>query len=78
MTHPQWPELPFDERPDLTPFLIHLTRSTEKVWVTAFDNLLRILQTGKIKGSHKGFIQGCPPSCLLHGRSFFIFEVSAD
>ena len=50
--------LTFFERPDLSPFVIHLTkRSPGK---TAFENLLEILKAGKIKGSNTatGYIQG--------------------
>jgi hypothetical protein len=53
--------LPFYERPDLSPFLVHLTKNTEKEdGYTAFQNLVNILRTGKIWGSEKkkGFIKG--------------------
>ncbi|UVM20039.1 hypothetical protein [Pseudomonas wadenswilerensis] len=53
--------LPFIERPDLSPFLIHLTKNTKADdGCSAFDNLVRILKTGKIWGStkEKGFIKG--------------------
>lgn len=42
-------ELPFFERPDLTPFLVHLTKKSSEA--DGFDNLVRILQTGVILGS---------------------------
>lgn len=29
MMHPEFEDLPFFERPDLTPFLIHLTKNTK-------------------------------------------------
>lgn len=53
-------ELPFRSRPDLTPYLIHLTRNTEEQnGNSAYDNLLSILKTGKIWGSnYKGYIKG--------------------
>ena len=57
---PKFKDLPFDERPDLTPYLIHLTKNTEqKDNYTAFDNLVNILEDGKIWGSNAtGFIKG--------------------
>ncbi|MCF6455109.1 hypothetical protein L1076_26335 [Vibrio sp. MMG022] len=54
-------ELPFDVRPDLSPFLIHLTKNTIKDdKYSAFDNLVNILKTGEVWGStsSKGFIKG--------------------
>jgi len=58
MARPKFEELPFYERPDLTPYLIHLTRESNEA--TAFENLVNILQTGRIHGStkKKGYIQG--------------------
>jgi hypothetical protein len=41
-------KLPFVERPDLTPYLIHLTKNWKR---TAFLNLVSILKDGKIHGS---------------------------
>ncbi|MFG1477548.1 hypothetical protein V5F53_02655 [Xanthobacter sp. V4C-4] len=58
---PDFDDLPFYSRPDLTPFLIHLTKNTEKLNErSAFDNLVNILKTGKICGSssERGFIKG--------------------
>lgn len=58
--------LTFIERPDLSPFLIHLTkRSPEK---SAFENLIEILKSGKIKGSTtaSGYVQGTvPAACFM-------------
>lgn len=54
-------ELPFRDRPDLTPYLIHLTKNTKKDdEYSAYDNLINILQMGEIWGSDrkKGFIKG--------------------
>lgn len=53
-------ELPFLERPDLTPFLVHLTKNTESQdEFSAFDNLVNILREGKVWGSsRKGFVRG--------------------
>jgi hypothetical protein len=58
---PTFNELPFNARPDLTPYLLHLTKNTTADdQCSAFDNLVNILQTGKIWGSDtkKGFIKG--------------------
>ncbi len=57
----EFDDLPFDIRPDLSPFLVHLTKNTkEEDGYTAFDNLVSILQSGEIWGSDqkKGFIKG--------------------
>lgn len=61
MPLPQFDELPFNARPDLTPYLIHLTKNTKKDdKYSGFDNLVSILQIGEIWGSNssKGFIKG--------------------
>jgi hypothetical protein len=61
MSRPEFEDLPFDERPDLTPYLIHLTKNTkEKDKYSAFDNLVNILEEGEIWGSStkEGFIKG--------------------
>lgn len=45
-------DLPFFERPDLTPFIVHLTKKSGES--TGFDNLVNILKSGIIRGSgHK-------------------------
>ncbi len=47
-------KLPFKERPDLSPYLIHLTRGTEEVDnYTGLDNLRSMLEHGVIWGSNK-------------------------
>lgn len=53
-------ELPFRDRPNLTPYLIHLTKNTkEDDEYSAYDNLLSILKKGEIWGStNSGFIKG--------------------
>jgi hypothetical protein len=61
MPLPQFDELPFNARPDLSPYLIHLTKNTAKEdEFSAFENLVNILKTGSIWGSKtsKGFIKG--------------------
>jgi hypothetical protein len=61
--------LPFFERPDLSPYLVHLTRSSdEESGNSAFENLVSILLDGKIEGSttKKGFIKGSnPATCFM-------------
>jgi hypothetical protein len=54
-------DLPFDVRPDLSPYITHLTKNTMREDdYSAFDNLVNILKTGEIWGSDKkkGFIKG--------------------
>jgi hypothetical protein len=69
MTRPDFYELPFDSRPDLTPYLIHLTKNTtKKNGRSAYDNLVRILKSGEISGSDTrvGFIKGKrPATCFM-------------
>ena len=57
----EYEDLPFDVRPDLSPYITHLTKNTRaENGYSAFDNLISILQTGDIWGSsnRKGFIKG--------------------
>ena len=62
-------DLPFYERPDLTPYLIHLTKNTAADdGFSAMDNLVSILKTGRINGSskEKGYIKGpFPAACFM-------------
>lgn len=63
-------ELPFFERPDLTPYLVHLTKNTIKNdEFSAFDNLVAILMNGEIWGSKRGkpgYIKGQnPATCFM-------------
>ena len=61
MKRPAFEDLPFYERPDLTPYLIHLTKNTKrKDDYSTFDNLINILKKGEIWGSSSksGFIKG--------------------
>src|SRR6266700_2537061 len=61
MTLPQFDDLPFNARPDLTPYLIHLTKNTRvDDEFSALANLKSILKAGEIWGSNtsKGFIKG--------------------
>ena len=58
---PKFDDLPFNSRPDLTPYLLHLTKNTNaEDEYSAFDNLMNILRSGRIWGSgtSKGFIKG--------------------
>ena len=60
MTYPTFDELPFNKRPDLTPYQIHLTKNSRREdEFSAYDNLVHILETGRIWGSGKeGFVRG--------------------
>lgn len=61
MSLPAFDELPFNARPDLTPYLLHFTKNTKpEDEFSAYDNLVNILKTGEICGSssRKGFIKG--------------------
>ncbi len=61
MTMAEYEDLPFDVRPDLSPYITHLTKNTRaKDKYSAFENLIEILQGGEIWGSNsrKGFIKG--------------------
>jgi hypothetical protein len=50
-------QLPFRERPDLSPHLIHLTK--RRNGSSGFKNLVDILKTGVIKGRDaSGYIKG--------------------
>ena len=53
-------DLPFWDRPDLTPYLIHFTKNTKRDDdYSAFKNLVSILKTGVIWGSENtGFVKG--------------------
>ncbi|MGI0015938.1 MAG: hypothetical protein ACREBU_21165 [Nitrososphaera sp.] len=71
MSHPKFEDLPFYERPDLTPYLIHLTKNTEaEDEYSAFDNLVNILQTGKIWAT-KTFIKGPNPAACFMDVPFY-------
>ncbi len=58
-------KLPFWTRPDLTPYLIHLTRT--RGGRSGFENLIKILRTGTMRGSTRtGFIKGSTPAvCFM-------------
>lgn len=57
---PNFEDLPFDERPDLTPYIVHLTKRSDSDGFTAYRNLINILRTGRLWGSdsESGFIKG--------------------
>lgn len=69
MARPQFDDLPFNVRPDLSPYLLHLTKNSESDDdYSAYDNLVSILQTGSIHGSEprKGMIKGSESaSCFM-------------
>ncbi len=66
---PDFEELPFDVRPDLSRYLIHLTKNTKaEDKYSAYDNLVSMLKGGRIFGSDKkkGFIKGSnKATCLM-------------
>jgi hypothetical protein len=58
---PKFKDLPFNKRPDLSPYIIHLTKnSSKKDKFSAYDNLISILGEGCIWASSTkhGFIKG--------------------
>jgi hypothetical protein len=75
--HPDFEDLPFFERPDLTPFLVHLTKNTKaEDDYSAFNNLVNILKTGEIWGSDtkKGFIKGPSPAACFMDIPFYALK----
>lgn len=66
---PNFDDLPFNVRPDLTPYLIHLTKNTKRSdGYTAYQNLINILRTGEVWGSEprSGMIKGeTPAACFM-------------
>lgn len=54
---PTFDELPFQIRPDLSPYLFHFTKRSSENGKSALDNLCNILETGIISGTN-GFIKG--------------------
>lgn len=63
MTRPKFEDLPFYERPDLSPYLIHLTRRSGEA--SAFENLVNILKGGHVLGG-TGFVQaGHRVACFM-------------
>lgn len=86
MAYPEFEDLPFFERPDLTPYLIHLTKNTKADDdFSAFENLVSILQTGKIWGSDtkKGLVQGphraaCFMDIPFHSLKYVLNEKNSE
>jgi hypothetical protein len=71
MSLPEFEDLPFYERPDLTPYLIHLTKNfSEENGHSAFDNLVSILETGEIRGTRK-FIKGSDRAACFMDVPFY-------
>jgi hypothetical protein len=61
MALPAFDDLPFNARPDLTPYLLHLTKNTKAAdQYSAYDNLVSILKNGEVWGSDpkQGMIKG--------------------
>jgi len=76
---PDFEDLPFFERPDLTPYLIHLTKNTKADDdYSAYNNLVNILMSGKIWGSenqkNKGFIKGPHPAACFMDVPFYALK----
>lgn len=74
---PTFDELPFKDRPDLSPFLVHFTKNTEDDdGYTAFDNLCSILEFGEIWGSDssKGFVKGPNKASCFMDVPFMSFK----
>lgn len=69
MSLPKFDDLPFNSRPDLSPYLIHLTKNSAKDdGISAYENLVSILIEGEILGSTtgKGMIKGNrPAACFM-------------
>lgn len=64
----EFEDFPFDTRPDLSPYLVHFTKNTKKEDdYSAFENLVSMLESGKIWGSNskKGFIKGPNKACCF-------------
>lgn len=69
-------DLPFHTRPDLSPYLVHLTKRSDEEGGkrNAFSNLVDILLEGKLIGSDRtGFIKGPTPATC-----FMDIPISAD
>ncbi|QFT22736.1 hypothetical protein FIV02_14270 [Pseudomonas sp. THAF187a] len=78
-------DLPFFERPDLSPYLVHLTRRSSEDKSSAFENLVSILSDGRIEGSTttKGFIKGgnsaaCFMDIPLSSLKYVLNEANTD
>lgn len=77
MARPEFEDLPFFERPDLTPYLIHLTKnSRSENGSSAFDNLVNILKHGKVwaSTSSQGFIKGPNPATCFMDVPFYALK----
>lgn len=79
-------DLPFNVRPDLSPYIIHLTKNTqEEDCYSAYENLISILREGEIWGSDtkKGFIKGpnkavCFMDIPLYCLKYVLNQENAD
>lgn len=82
----EFEDLPFDVRPDLSPFLVHLTKNTKKEDdFSAFQNLIHMLKSGEVWGSDtkKGFIKGphkaaCFMDVPLSSLKYILNEENTD
>lgn len=83
---PDFEDLPFFERPDLTPYLIHLTKNTEvEDDYSAFENLVNILKQREVWGSTKkrGFVKGphraaCFMDVPFHSLKYVLNEENSN
>jgi hypothetical protein len=85
MNMPEFDDLPFNIRPDLSPYIVHLTKNIiKKDQHSAFKNLVSILQAGEIRGSDKkGFIKGpnsaaCFMDVPLQSLKYILNESDSD
>lgn len=65
--------LPYYERPDLTPYLVHLTKNTHaEDDFSGYDNLVNMLFRGVKWGSNKrkGYVKGQHPAAYFMGVPF--------
>lgn len=64
---PEFTELPYYKRPDLSPYLVHLTKRNQNTGKSARENLLSILREGVIRPSSSdwGFIKGNQEAACL-------------
>ena len=67
---PEFEDLPFTERPNLTPYLVHLTKARHGA--SAFENLVKILKDGVLHGSDaSGYIKGSKKAVCFMDVPFY-------
>lgn len=78
---PKFIEYPYYVRPDLSPYLIHLTKSDPESGLSARDRLLKILREGVIRASdpRSGHIKGDTPAvCFMDVPFMALKQVLSD